>query len=141
MKNIPLLIFILGCLFPSLVIAQNQDPIKFSYQYLRKGDSNDIKLIVQNNSSKRTFYYSVSLASLVDTGWVTLLSDIDALGQKEFLALLPIKAGQKVIKKVSKKRIISLYQTYPIKKVRFGVMYYEKPTLESKGEIIYLPPF
>jgi hypothetical protein len=140
MKNISLLIFILGYLFPSLVVAQNQAPINFSSQYLRKGDSNDIKLIVRNSSSNQTFYYCVGVQALADTGWVGLLADIDALGQNDFLALTQIKARERAIKTVSRRRIFLNYPRYAHKKIRFEIEYYEKQDFESKSKIIYLPP-
>jgi hypothetical protein len=139
MKYILFLILTTSSLSPTLAFTQDKSPIKISYHYLRKGDSSDIKLMVTNNSS-RTFRYSVTAAALTDTGWVPLVSDIDALGKKDFLAFMPIKAGQTVIKRVSKKEIISLYPTYSFKKVRFGVIYYDNANSESKHQIAYLPP-
>jgi hypothetical protein len=140
MKNIYLLMIILGYLFSNSVVAQDQVPMKFSYRYLRKGDSNDIKLIVTNTSPNQKFYYYVGVQALADTGWVGLLADIDALGQNEFLALIPINAREKAIKIVSRRRISLNYPRYAHKKIRFQVTYYEKQDFNSKSETIYLPP-
>ena len=115
-------------------------PIKFSYKYLKNSDSDLIKLTVRNVSNNKTFYYSIALQGNSDTGWVSLLSDINSLGMNEFLFLKPIKPDQKVSKQVSKRRIIFLFKYYKIKKIKFGVMYYPSRDFAAKSEIIFLPP-
>jgi len=117
--------------------AQNKSPITFTGNYSNKNNLDDIKLVVENKSSEKTFYYSIVLEGYNDTTWVPLLSDINSLGINEFLALKPLKPKNKAVKNVSKNKIFRLYKYY---KIRFGVMYYEKQDLKSKGEIIYLPP-
>src|SRR5215216_5740486 len=117
-------------------VVQEKIPIKFSYQYLGK-NHDTIKLSVEN-VSKRTYYYSIALQGYIDTAWVPLLSDINSLGENEFLVLKSLKPGSRAAKEISKKRINYLYSFKKIKKIRFGVMYYEKQDLDSKGDIIYL---
>ena len=125
--------------FAVMALAQNPLPIKFSYQYVKKSDSDNIKLIVQN-ISKKTFYYSIAIQGRNDTGWVSLLSDINSLGQNEFLSLKPLTPGSKIVKYTSMKRIWYIYEYYKISKIRFGAMYYEKKNFDSKGGIIYIDP-
>ncbi len=114
--------------------------IKFTYQYANKNDSNNIKLIVENTSSTKTFFYSIGVGALTDTGWVGLIADINSIGQNGFLSLKPIRYKSTAIKNVSKKQILFIYSYYKPKKIRFNVIYYEKKDFESKGEIIYSMP-
>lgn len=138
MKNV--LLILLFNVFIGMASTQKESPIKFSYQYIKKNDSDNVKLIVENVLSTKTFYYSIGVEGLTDTGWVGLNADINSLGVNEFWALKAIKPRSKVIKTVSKKRIFHLYKYYKITKIKFGVTYFEKKDFSSKSETIYLPP-
>ena len=65
--------------------------IKFTYHYTNKNDSDDIKLIVRNLSRVNTYYYSIAVEGLTDTGWIGLNADINSLGQNDFWVLKPIE--------------------------------------------------
>jgi hypothetical protein len=82
--------------------AQNNPPISFRYEYPDKNDLDKIKLIVENTSPTKTFYYSIALQVYNDTAWFPLLSDINSLGTNEFFVLKPIKPRSKIVKYVSK---------------------------------------
>jgi len=124
----------------NILVAQDTSEIKFSYRYLNKRDSShDIKLTVENQS-KKTIYYSIALQGYTNSGWKPLLSDINSLGTNDFLVLKLLKPKAKEIKIVSKKKINNRYKHYNINKIRFGIMFYEKQDLKSKGQIKYLDP-
>lgn len=140
-KYIPL--FILSFVYNNATHAQNKQnklPMQFTYQYVNKNDSDKVKLIAKNVSPNKTFYYSIAVQGLADTGWVGLLSDINSLGQNDFWALKPIKPHTCITKYVSKKKVLFVYAYYKIRKIRFNLVYYEKKDFESKSKNIYLPP-
>jgi len=129
-------ILINACL--SICNAQVKLPIKFTYQY-KKNDPDNVRLIVENLSG-RTYYYTIGVEGLTDTGWVGLNADINSIGQNDFLVLKPIKKKTRIIKDQSKKKVLFAYDYVKPKKIRFCVTYFEKQDVRSKLEEIYLPP-
>lgn len=127
-------------LFLINAIAQSKHPISFAYMDAKSNDSDTIKLSIRNLSKDKTFFYSISVSGLTDTGWVVLNSDINSIGQNDFLVLKPLKPNKKYIKSISKKKIFFIYAYYRPQKIRFSLMYYEKQDFESEGGIIELPP-
>ncbi len=125
----------------SVIFAQPKSTVTISSEKNIKQGTDLIRLAVKNQSLAKTFYYSIVLKVHIDTGWISLLSDINSLGKNEFLHLKAIKPGETIIKPVSLKQIALEYYYYKDKELKFGVMYYEKPTLKSKGSIEFLSPF
>lgn len=138
MKKYFLLLILINA-FPGVADAQ-KPPIKFAYRYVKKNDSDNIKLFIENASSTKTIYYSIGVEGLTDTGWIGLNADINSLGMNEFWVLKPIKPKSKTGKDVSKKRIFNLYRVKRITQIKFGVTFFEKKDFSSKSETIYLPP-
>lgn len=127
-------------IFVSIVsTAQNKKDLAFSAEF-KMGSIDDIIVLNVKNVSSRTYYYFISAAGLTDTGWVSLISDINSLGQNGFVALKPLKSKSTVVKYISKKKILFIYAYYKPRKIRFSLMYYEKQDFESEGKIIELPP-
>jgi len=73
-------------------------------------------------------------------GWVSLISDINSLGQNGFVALKALKPKNAIVKCISKKKILFIYAYNKPQKIRFSLMYYKKRDFETEGEIIELPP-
>ena len=121
--------------------AQNNSPLFFSAEYPKSRNADSIKLKVHNKSNAKTFYYSIALQGFKDTSWIPLISDINSLGKNEFLALKPLRPQEKITKFISRKKIFEAYKHKKFKEFRLGVMYYDQPSLKSKGNIIYLQPF
>lgn len=137
MKNI--ILSILFTTFIGSAEAQKDIPIKFWSQYVKKTDSDNVKLMIENLSSAKTYYYSVGVEGLTDTGWVGLNADINSLGMNEFLTLKPIRPKSQIVKAVSKSRIFFLYKYHNIIKIRFGITYFEKNDFNSRNKSIFLP--
>jgi hypothetical protein len=135
----PLIILLVLLLIYSCNRAQNKSPLQFTYSYANKKDSDLISLIVINQSASKTFYYTISLQVLNDSGWKPLLADINSANQNEFVSLKPIKAHSKAVKVISKLKIRGLIPYYKSQKIRFGLMYYEKKDFDSKSHVLYLP--
>lgn len=134
---------ILAIMFFNLCLgcaAQPKQPINFTCSYAKANDSDNVKLIVKNLLPDKTFYYAISVAGLTDTGWAVLNSDINSIGQNDFLVLKPLKSKSTVVKYISKKKILFIYTYYKPRKIRFSLMYYKKQDFETEGKIIDLPP-
>ncbi|MFT3945669.1 MAG: hypothetical protein QM763_01745 [Agriterribacter sp.] len=119
--------------------AQNKKDVVFSAEF-KKGSVDSIIILNVKNASSKTYYYFISAAGLTDTGWVSLISDINSLGQNGFIALKPLKPKNTVVKCISKKKILFIYAYYKPQKIRFSLMYYNKRDFEAEGKIIDLPP-
>jgi len=134
-----ILLIILFEAFGGILYAQKESPIKF-YQHVNGKDADNIQLKVENVSNVKTFYYTIGVQGLTDTGYVGLVADINSLGQNEFLVLKPLHPKSNAIKSVSKKRIYDIYNQKHIRKLKFEVSYYEKKDFNSKSQVIYLTP-
>ena len=119
-------------------LAQNKKDVVFSAEF-KKGSTDSIIILDVKNASSKTFYYFISAAGLTDTGWVSLVSDINSLGQNGFIALKPLKPKSTIVKYISKKKILFIYAYYNPQKIRFSLMYYKKRDFETEGKVIELP--
>jgi hypothetical protein len=121
-------------------IAQPKQPIDFTCAYAKANDSDNIRLTARNHLSDKTFYYAISVAGLTDTGWVVLNSDINSIGQNDFLVLKPLRPNSADAKYVSKKKILFIYAYYKPKRIRFSLMYHKKLDFKTEGKVIDSPP-
>ena len=110
-------------------------------EYLQKSSPDKIKLTVENLTSTKTYYYTIGLSALTDTGWVSLLGDIDSFGQNDFISILPIRGNKKVVKYISKENVLFMYSYYKPKKIRFQLSYFEKQDFKSNHEAIISKEF
>jgi hypothetical protein len=120
----------------------SQDTTLIKFAAFAENSNGRIKLIATNKSNKRTIYYSIGVQGYSDTGWVHLTSNIDAIGQNDFLAFKPIKPHSRIVKYISRKEITNEYIRYPTKRIRFYIMFRETrqyDELRNDG-IIFLSP-
>jgi hypothetical protein len=136
MKSSPLIILLTS--FIRFVNAQNEAPIHFICEY--KNEDSSIRISIENISPKKTYYYSVGIEGLTDTGWIGLTADINSLGTNDFWALIPITPGNRLIKYISKERILHIYASKKITQVRFEIEYFEKKDFNSKKQSITSSP-
>ena len=113
-------------------------PITFTQASDKINSSTNIKLFVENTSTRKTYYYSIGIEGYKDSCWEPIICDINSLGMNEFIKLKPLKPKMKIVKFISKKSIHRLYPQYM--NIRFYVMLYEKQDFYADGDIIYLPP-
>ncbi len=118
--------------------AQNKKELVFS-AVLKKDSSDNISLSVKNLSSK-IYYYFIGAEGLVDTGYVSIASDIKSIGQKGFIKLVPLKPHSEFAKIVSKKSIIRQCHCSGVKKIRFYLSYFTEDNFESENEVVKTCP-
>src|ERR1700722_18994289 len=114
------------CLFFFFSYGQSKKmagPVEFNCSYQNANDTDSIKLMLTNRSEKTTYFFSLGIEGLKDTGWTNLLSNADALGKNEWFGLRPISPHKRKIKVMSMKRIYYIYNYAKIKKIRFFVIY------------------
>lgn len=124
--------------FHYMLVAQDKSQISFTSNFA-KCSQDKIKLEVKNLSSTKTFYYYIGAQGVVDTGYIPLLSDIKSIGQNGFLKLMPLNPNKNFIQFISKKRITKMCACH-IAKIRFYIVYFNKPNFESESKIIWIAP-
>jgi hypothetical protein len=115
-------------------------PIDFICSYQNANETDSIKLTITNRSENTTYFFSLGIEGLKDTGWTNLLSNADALGKNEWFGLRPISPHKHKIKIMSMKRIYYIYNYAKIKKIRFFVIYGTDQSLTGKEKLLYASP-
>lgn len=114
-------------------------PVRFSYAYPTKNDTDRIQLKIENTGNS-TIYYSIGIGALTDTGWVFLLGNLDALGKNEWFMLKALSSNTIARKMVSKKDIFETYFFVKSKKIRFSLAYNTRRSLDGKEKIFEIYP-
>lgn len=116
------------------------DSVVFMGTYKNVKSRDIVELAVKNNSIEKTYYYSIGVAGLTDTGWVGLTADINSLGKNDFFSIKPIEPLSEKKKLVSKRKIFLLYDYCQISEIKFFLIYYDSPIISNTYKKIELQP-
>lgn len=114
-------------------------PVQFSFSYPNRTDSNWVQLTIDNKTDS-AIYYSVGIDGLSDTGWVHLLSNLDALGKNEWFGLKTLSPHQFEKEQISKERVYYIYRYVKPQKIRFYLLYSNRRSSHGIQKVLFVYP-